>query len=82
MAKTIRDEDLRLNIIVNGEKGRKELLESEKEIKRLTDLQRDYNAQIKAMEKDGSFKIRQQGYANLKKASEQATTALQKEQQL
>ncbi|MBQ5979400.1 MAG: phage tail tape measure protein [Bacteroidales bacterium] len=81
MAKTIRDEDLRLNIIVNGEKGRKELLESEKEIKRLTDLQRDYNAQIKAMEKDGSFKIRQQGYANLKKASEQATTALQKEQQ-
>ena len=81
MAKTIRDEDLRLNIIVNGEKGRKELLESEKEIKRLTDLQRDYNAQIKAMEKDGSLKIRQQGYANLKKASEQATTALQKEQQ-
>ena len=35
MAK-IKSEDLRLNIIVNGDAGRKEILDTEKEISKLT----------------------------------------------
>ena len=36
MAKRITDEDLRLNLIVNGDGGRKEMLELERQINNTT----------------------------------------------
>ncbi len=37
MAKTIKEEDLRLNIIVNGDAGRKQILDLEYSVTQLTD---------------------------------------------
>lgn len=52
MAK-IKDEDLRLNIIINGDNGRKEILDLEKSIKDTTVSLKDMNARAREMEKNG-----------------------------
>ena len=53
MAKTVRDEDLRLNIIINGDNGRKEIGELERKI-------HDTNAKLEQLY-DKRKKLEQQG---------------------
>ena len=70
MAKKITDEDLRLNIIVNGDTARKQILDTKKELDRLVTLQKEQQEAVKQMEKDGTYLVRTTGYEKAKKAVE------------
>ena len=53
MAKTVSDEDIKLNIIVNGNSAQKELLDLEKATRDLTKETKDLSAQKKKMIAEG-----------------------------
>ena len=65
MAKRITDEDLRLNLIVNGDGGKKEMLELERQMKDLQSSTKQTRAELKNLEKAG--KTGSQEYQNLTK---------------
>lgn len=75
MAKKLRDEDLILNIIVNGDKGRKEMLKLQRDVK-------DLNSEIKSLEKEQA-NLRREGkkdtqeYKNLSAAIKQKAQAVE-----
>jgi tubulin-specific chaperone A len=52
MAKFITDENIRLNIIVNGNSAQKELLDLEKNTSKLNRETKDYKAELKKVEKE------------------------------
>lgn len=56
MAKTLREEDLQLNIIVGGDKARKQILDLEKSVK-------DTTASVKSMRKEQEM-LAKQGQTN------------------
>lgn len=62
MAK-IKDEDLRLNIIVNGDAGRKQILDLEKQMKDLSSATKDTEKSLRKLEQTG--KVGSQEYARL-----------------
>jgi TP901 family phage tail tape measure protein len=62
MAK-IKDEDLRLNIIVNGDAGRKQILDLEKQMKDLSSTTKDTEKALRKLEQTG--KVGSQEYARL-----------------
>lgn len=53
MAKTIKEEDLRLNIIVNGDAGRKQILDLEYSVTQLTDKIKKQKTELKDLEEQG-----------------------------
>lgn len=53
MAKTIKEEDLRLNIIVNGDAGRKQILDLEYSVTQLTDKIKKQKTDLKDLEEQG-----------------------------
>ena len=53
MASRLKEEDLRLNIIVNGDKGRKEILDLETAIKDTEQSLKKLRSESKAMEAAG-----------------------------
>ena len=63
MAKTIKEEDLRLNIIVNGDAGRKQILDLEYSVTQLTEKVKKQKAELKDLEEQG--KKDSQEYRNL-----------------
>lgn len=63
MAKTIKEEDLRLNIIVNGDAGRKQILDLESSVTELTDKVKKQKTELKDLEEQG--KKDTQEYRNL-----------------
>lgn len=63
MAKTIKEEDLRLNIIVNGDAGRKQILDLEYSVTELTDKVKKQKKELKDLEEQG--KKDTQEYRNL-----------------
>lgn len=63
MAKTIKEEDLRLNIIVNGDAGRKQILDLEYSVTQLTDKIKKQKTELKDLEEQG--KKDTQEYRNL-----------------
>lgn len=65
MAKRITDEDLRLNLIVNGDGGKKEMLELERQMKDLQSSTKKTRTELKNLEKAG--KTGSQEYQNLTK---------------
>ena len=65
MAKRITDEDLRLNLIVNGDGGKKEMLELERQMKDLQSSTKKTRTELKNLEKAG--KTGTQEYQNLTK---------------
>lgn len=62
MAK-IKDEDLRLNIIVNGDAGRKQIFDLEKQMKDLSSATKDTEKSLRKLEQTG--KVGSQEYARL-----------------
>ena len=52
MAKRITDEDLRLNLIVNGDGGRKEMLALDRQMKDLQSSTKRTRTELKNLEKD------------------------------
>ena len=65
MAKRITDEDLRLNLIVNGDGGKKEMLALERQMKDLQSSTKKTRTELKNLEKAG--KTGSQEYQNLTK---------------
>lgn len=65
MAKRITDEDLRLNLIVNGDGGRKEMLALDRQMKDLQSSTKRARAELKNLEKAG--KTGSQEHQNLTK---------------
>lgn len=65
MAKRITDEDLRLNLIVNGDGGKKEMLALERQMKDLQNSTKKTRTELKNLEKAG--KTGSQEYQNLTK---------------
>ena len=65
MAKRITDEDLRLNLIVNGDGGRKEMLALDRQMKDLQSSTKRTRTELKNLEKAG--KTGSQEYQNLTK---------------
>ena len=65
MAKRITDEDLRLNLIVNGDAGRKEMLTLERQMKDLQSSAKKTRDELKSLEKAG--KTGSQEHQNLTK---------------
>lgn len=65
MAKRITDEDLRLNLIVNGDGGRKEMLTLERQMKDLQSSTKKTRDELKSLEKAG--KTGSQEHQNLTK---------------
>lgn len=65
MAKRITDEDLRLNLIVNGDGGRKEMLTLERQMKDLQSSTKKTRDELKSLEKAG--KAGSQEHQNLTK---------------
>lgn len=65
MAKRITDEDLRLNLIVNGDGGKKEMLELERQMKDLQSSTKRTRTELKNLEKAG--KTGSQEHQNLTK---------------
>ncbi len=65
MAKRITDEDLRLNLIVNGDGGRKEMLTLERQMKDLQSSAKKTRDELKSLEKAG--KTGSQEHQNLTK---------------
>lgn len=65
MAKRITDEDLRLNLIVNGDGGRKEMLALERQMKDLQNSTKRTRTELKNLEKAG--KTGSQEHQNLTK---------------
>ena len=63
MAKTIKEEDLRLNIIVNGDAGRKQILDLEYSVTQLTEKVKKQKTELENLEKQG--KKDSQEYRNL-----------------
>ncbi|MCX4334748.1 MAG: phage tail tape measure protein [Bacteroidales bacterium] len=63
MAKTIKEEDLRLNIIVNGDAGRKQILELDDSVTQLTAKVKKQKEELESLEKQG--KKDTQEYRNL-----------------
>lgn len=63
MAKTIKEEDLRLNIIVNGDAGRKQILDLESSVTQLTEKVKKQKTELENLEKQG--KQDTQEYRNL-----------------
>lgn len=53
MAKRITDEDLRLNLIVNGDGGRKEMLALDRQMKDLQSSTKRTRTELKNLEKAG-----------------------------
>ena len=53
MAKRITDEDLRLNLIVNGDGGRKEMLALDRQMKDLQSSTKRTRTELKNREKAG-----------------------------
>lgn len=53
MAKTLTDEDIKLNIIINGNDGQKELFDLEKSTRKLTEENKGLLLQKKLLEKQG-----------------------------
>ena len=65
MAKRITDEDLRLNLIINGDGGKKEMLALERQMKDLQSSTKKTRTELKNLEKAG--KTGSQEYQNLTK---------------
>jgi len=65
MAKRITDEDLRLNLIVNGDGGRKEMLALDRQMKDLQSSTKRTRTELKNLEKAG--KTGSQEHQNLTK---------------
>ncbi len=63
MAKTIKEEDLRLNIIVNGDAGRKQILDLDYSVTQLTEKVKKQKTELENLEKQG--KKDSQEYRNL-----------------
>ncbi len=74
MAKRITDEDLRLNLIINGDGGRKKMLAWERQMKDLQSSIKKTKAELKNMEKAG--KTGAQEYLNLTKSLKDQEAAL------
>ena len=65
MAKRITDEDLRLNLIINGDGGRKEMLALDRQMKDLQSSTKRTRTELKNLEKAG--KTGSQEHQNLTK---------------
>ena len=76
MAKRITDEDLRLNLIVNGDGGRKQLLELERQINNTTTAIEETRKKMTAFEVAG--KKASQEYQDLSKSLEVQQASLKK----
>jgi|GEM_PF-7095273 len=59
MAKNLRDEDLKLNIIVNGDKAKKELGDLEKNTRQLTSRNKELRAEKRKLERAGKQESQQ-----------------------
>lgn len=53
MGKTLRDEDLKLNIIINGDKGKKELGDLEQSTRELVNINKDLRVEKQKLEREG-----------------------------
>ena len=76
MAKRITDEDLRLNLIINGDGGRKQLLELERQINNTTTAIEETRKKMTAFEVAG--KKASQEYQDLSKSLEVQQASLKK----
>lgn len=79
MAKTIRNEDLRLNIIINGDQGRKQILDQEQAVRKLNDQLAKEKQQLAELEKQGGQAAQSKQADSLRKSIEKTNEALRQE---
>lgn len=75
MAKTIRDEDIRLSIIVNGNQAQKEIYELDKANRKLVESNQDIKKEMLSLSKQG--KKQSDEYKKLTKSLNQNNAALE-----